>query len=92
MISTVVGMADHGLKVQEAIDAPRVHSQGNRTFIDSRVAPAVLEGLQALGHELVVQAVTPGELPFSRVSAVAVHDGSLTAGAGPAWNTAAGAL
>jgi gamma-glutamyltranspeptidase/glutathione hydrolase len=92
VISTVVGMADHGLKVQEAIDAPRVHSQGNRTFIDSRVAPEVLEGLQALGHELVVQAVTPGELPFSRVSAVAVHDGSLTAGAGPAWNTAAGAL
>jgi gamma-glutamyltranspeptidase / glutathione hydrolase len=92
VISTVVGMADHGLRVQEAIDEPRVHSQGNRTFIDSRVAPAVLSELQALGHELVVQAVTPGELPFSRVSAVAVQDGSLSAGAGPAWNTAAGGL
>jgi hypothetical protein len=52
----------------------------------------VLSGLEALGHELVVQAVTPGELPFSRVSAVAVQDGSLSAGAGPAWNTAAGGL
>jgi gamma-glutamyltranspeptidase / glutathione hydrolase len=92
VISTTVGIADHGMGVQAAIDAPRVHSQGNRTFIDARVGPEVLADLTTRGHELVVQAVTPGELPFSRVSAVAVEDGSLTAGAGPAWNTAAGGL
>ena len=32
------------------------------------------------------------QLAFSRVSAVAAHDGTLTAGAGPAWSTAVGGL
>jgi gamma-glutamyltranspeptidase/glutathione hydrolase len=92
VISTFVGVVDHGLGVQAAIDEPRVHSQGNRTFIDARVRSAVRKRLEQLGHELVIQTVTPGELPFSRVSAVSVDRGSLYAGAGPAWNTAAGGL
>jgi gamma-glutamyltranspeptidase/glutathione hydrolase len=92
VLSAMVGVVDHDLGVQAAIDAPRVHSQGNRTFVDARVRPAVRQRLRELGHELVVQAVTPGELPFSRVSAVAVDGDRLTAGAGPAWNTAAGGL
>jgi gamma-glutamyltranspeptidase / glutathione hydrolase len=93
VINTVVGIADHGLSVQTAIDEPRVHSQGNRTFIDTRVDPIVRDRLADLGHELVVQDVTPGELAFSRVSAIAVgEDGVISAGAGPAWTTAAGGL
>ena len=52
----------------------------------------VIAWLAEMGHELIVQATTPGELPFSRVSAVAVDDGNLTAGAGPSWSTAVGAL
>ena len=92
VINTIVGVVDHGLGVQAAIDAPRVHSQGHRTFIDARVPGAVRERLRALGHELVVQDVTPGELPFSRVSAVCADGATLTAGAGPSWSTAAGGL
>ena len=38
--------------------------------VDARVAPAERARLAALGHELVVQETTPGELPFSRVSAI----------------------
>jgi hypothetical protein len=48
--------------------------------------------LREMGHDVVVQEVTPGELAFSRVSAVSVEDGTMTAGAGPAWSTAVGAL
>jgi gamma-glutamyltranspeptidase/glutathione hydrolase len=99
VIATTVGVVDHRLGVQEAIDVPRVHSQGNRTFVDSRAAPDAIDGLRERGHDVVVQDVAPGELAFSRVSAVAVHDGdgdgdgvTLTAGAGPAWNTSAGGL
>jgi gamma-glutamyltranspeptidase len=81
------------MDVQAAIDEPRVHSQGAETYIDSRVPRAVRAELEAMGHTLVVQDVTPGELPFSRVSAVAVaEDGTLSAGSGPAWSTAAGGL
>jgi gamma-glutamyltranspeptidase/glutathione hydrolase len=92
VINTMVNVVDHRLGVQAAIDLPRVHSQGHRTFIDARVDPAVRERLRTMGHELVVQDVTPGELPFSRVSAVRAQHGLLTAGSGPAWSTAAGAL
>jgi gamma-glutamyltranspeptidase / glutathione hydrolase len=92
VVSTMVGHADHGLGPQAAIDVPRVHSQGNRTFVDSRASPEAIAGLRARGHDVVIQDVAPGELPFSRVSAVAVNGGRLSAGAGPAWNTAAGGL
>jgi gamma-glutamyltranspeptidase/glutathione hydrolase len=95
VIATTVGVVDHGLGVQAAIDVPRVHSQGNRTFVDSRAAPGAIAGLRERGHDVVVQDVAPGELAFSRVSAVAVDRGdgvTLSAGAGPGWNTAAGGL
>jgi gamma-glutamyltranspeptidase/glutathione hydrolase len=92
VINTTVGVVDHRLGVQAAIDLPRVHSQGNRTFVDSRVNAATVARLREMGHDVVLQDVTPGELAFSRVSAVAVDDGTMTAGAGPAWSTAVGAL
>jgi gamma-glutamyltranspeptidase/glutathione hydrolase len=93
VVSTLVAHVDHGLGVQAAIDLPRVHSQGDETTIDARVAPEVLEELRARGHTLAVQEVTPGERALSRVSAVAVGDGGvLTAGAGPSWSTAVGGL
>ncbi|HEX5192601.1 MAG TPA: gamma-glutamyltransferase [Solirubrobacteraceae bacterium] len=106
VIAAMVGYADHGLGPQAAIDVPRVHSQGNRTFVDSRAGPEAIAGLRARGHDVVVQDVAPGELPFGRVSAVAVARGDgddragggdrdrprLSAGAGPGWNTAAGGL
>ncbi len=93
VLHTTVNVLDHGLDVQAAIDEPRVHSQGNQTYVDSRVDPAVRERLGEIGHELVVQDTNPGSLAFSRVSAVVVDDdGTMTAGSGPAWNTAAGAL
>jgi gamma-glutamyltranspeptidase/glutathione hydrolase len=92
VINTMVNAVDHGLEIQAAIDQPRVYSQGNRTYIDARVPPKVRERLADIGHELVVQATTPGELPFSRVSAVRVDDRAITAGSGPAWSSAAGGL
>jgi gamma-glutamyltranspeptidase len=88
-----VAALEHGLPVQQAVDLPRVHSQGEDTYVDSRVDPEILAGLRERGHRLVVQDVTPGELAFSRVSAVAASaDGTLTAAAGPSWNTAAGGV
>jgi gamma-glutamyltranspeptidase/glutathione hydrolase len=93
VLSTSVNVLDHGLPVQAAIDAPRVHSQGHRTYVDSRVPPAVRARLAELGHELVAQETSPGSLAFSRVSALTVAaDGTMAAGSGPSWNTAAGAL
>jgi gamma-glutamyltranspeptidase / glutathione hydrolase len=93
VVNAMVNHVGYGMDIQQAIDAPRVHSQGAETYVDSRVPAAIRDELEAMGHTLVVQDVTPGELPFSRVSAVAVApDGTMTAGSGPAWTTAAGGL
>jgi gamma-glutamyltranspeptidase / glutathione hydrolase len=92
VLHTMVNAVDHDLPIQAAIDEPRVHSQGERTYVDRRVPASVRERLVEMGHELVVQDSTPGELAFSRVSAIRVEDGVAHAGAGPAWSTGAGGL
>jgi gamma-glutamyltranspeptidase len=93
VISATVATLEHGLSAREAVDLPRVHSQGDRTYVESRVDPEVVAGLRERGHQLVVQDVAPGELAFSRVSVVQVSgDGPMAAAAGPSWNTAAGGV
>lgn len=84
--------ADFGLSPQAAVDAPRVHCQGQETCVDARIAPEVREALSALGHNVVVQAESPGLNAFGRVNAIAVdRDGTMRAGTGPAWSSAAAA-
>ena len=92
VINTLVNHIDHGLPIQAAIDQPRVHSQGHRTHVEERVPAETVDRLRALGHEVVVKPVTPGEMPFGRVSAIAIRDGEISAGGGPSWSTAVGGL
>lgn len=85
---------DFGLGPQAAIDAPRVHCQDQQTFVDARIEPSVRDRLAALGHDVVVQAESPGLNAFGRVNAITRdgRDGILRAGSGPAWASAAAAL
>jgi gamma-glutamyltranspeptidase/glutathione hydrolase len=93
VLHAFVHTADFGLTVQPAIDAPRVHCQGEDTFVDARIPTKVRERLAAMGHRVVVQRDLPGANCFGRVCAVAIAaDGTLRAGSGPAWNSAAGGL
>jgi gamma-glutamyltranspeptidase/glutathione hydrolase len=83
---------DFGMGAQEAVDAPRVHCQGQETYVDPRIPPEVRDGLARLGHKVVVQGETPGVNAYGRVNAIVVNkDGTLRAGTGPAWGTAAAA-
>jgi gamma-glutamyltranspeptidase/glutathione hydrolase len=50
-----VGLIDHGLDVQEAIEAPRWYHESGRTLqLESRFPEQVRKGLAAKGHELQV--------------------------------------
>jgi gamma-glutamyltranspeptidase/glutathione hydrolase len=91
VLTTMIGHLAQGLGLQEAIDVPRVHNQGDETFVDSRIPPAVRERLAALGHRVVVEEEAPGITAFGRVSAVSRDpaSGVLRAGSGPAWSTGA---
>ena len=76
---------------QTAIDRPRVHCQGQETYVDARLPAAVGERLAALGHKVVVQREDPGLNPFGRVCAIAMDAQAVfSAGAGPSWGAASG--
>ena len=88
---TIVHALDFGMRLQEAVDAPRVHCQGQETFVDVRIPEAVRTRLAELGHDVVVQEEQPGTWYFGRVSAVRRDParGLLHAASGPAWSSGA---
>jgi gamma-glutamyltranspeptidase / glutathione hydrolase len=90
VLHAFVNHVDFGWPVQRAVDAPRVHCQGEATFVDSRIPLAVRERLRELGHLVVEQEESPAPVNFGRVGAVARDraTGELSAGSSPAWNTA----
>jgi gamma-glutamyltranspeptidase / glutathione hydrolase len=94
VLHALVNHIDFGMGIQEAVDCPRVHCQGEETYVDSRIPQAVREKLVELGHIVVEQDETPAPLNFSRVSAVARDPatGALSAGSSPPWNTAAAGI
>jgi gamma-glutamyltranspeptidase / glutathione hydrolase len=90
VLHAFVNHVDFGMPVQQAVDSPRVHCQGEETFVDSRIPLTVRERLRELGHVVVEQDETPAPINFSRVGAVAREraTGELSAGSSPSWNTA----
>lgn len=94
VLHTLLNSLDFGLPLQAAVDAPRVHCQGEATFVDSRIPPAVQAGLTHLGHQVVVQDEDVGVTSFGRVNAVQIDlaSGLRHAATGPAWATAAGGI
>lgn len=91
VLHAMVHALDFGMSIQAAIDAPRVHCQGEETFVDTRIPVAVQEALADLGHHVVAQEEGPGATNFARVSGIFIDPatGLLHAGSGPAWSTAA---
>jgi gamma-glutamyltranspeptidase/glutathione hydrolase len=91
VLHTLIHTVDFGMGIQAAVDAPRVHCQGDDTFVDARIATPVRDALAALGHSVVVQRDLPGVNAFGRVAAVRVDPatGALHAGSFPPWATAA---
>jgi gamma-glutamyltranspeptidase/glutathione hydrolase len=48
-----VNVLDHGLGVEEAVAAPRVHLHEDVLHLEAGVAPAVAEELAAMGYQTV---------------------------------------
>ena len=91
VLHAFMNVVDHRMRIQRAIDHPRVHCQGRETYVDGRIPATVRRRLARAGHEVVVVEEDPGTLHFGRVAAVTrePRSGVLRAGAGPVWRTAA---
>ncbi|WP_434055985.1 MAG: gamma-glutamyltransferase [Roseibium sp.] len=52
-MQAIVNLIDHGMSLQEAVEAPRIWTQGQEVEIEKPLAP-VAEGLSQKGHEVKV--------------------------------------
>ena len=52
IFQAIVNVVDHGMNLQEAVEAPRLWSNGNATLIESSADSAVVTQLEAMGHKI----------------------------------------
>ena len=56
----LVNVIDHGMSLQEAVEAPRLWTQGQTVELEAAYAESVGDGLAALGHDIGVVANVAG--------------------------------
>ena len=90
VLHTFMNRVDHGMRLQAAVDHPRVHCQGGETIVDPRIPEPVRHRLRGAGHEVIEHPEAPGGWPYGRVCAVAwdPRRKRFEGGAGPSWQTA----
>ena len=73
-------LVDLGLGPQAAVEAPRLHTEGEDLFVDDRVGTRVLAALRRMGHRVVAQTETYSTFYFARPQVIQVTDRWLVAG------------
>lgn len=74
VLQAVVNVVDHGMSLQEAVEAPRVWTQGQELEVEAAVGDEVRAGLAARGHHVVPVAHVAGGMGAIAFEA----DGTLT--------------
>jgi gamma-glutamyltranspeptidase len=88
----VVGMADHGLGAQQALELPRILGGGRVMQIEDGFSPAMLRQLEAMGHAFQPISLM-GELRMGYGAAVLIRDdGTVEAGGDPRRSGAGAAV
>jgi gamma-glutamyltranspeptidase / glutathione hydrolase len=72
MYQVIVNVVDYGLSLQEAISAPRMHSEGRVTEISTRFPDEVIDHLERIGHEVVRREETLSATYFARPNGVMI--------------------
>jgi gamma-glutamyltranspeptidase/glutathione hydrolase len=82
ILQIVVNVVSHGLPVEEAISAPRVHLEGDQLNLEGGIDSAVVDELEERGYDVVRWSDV--NLYFGGASAVTLEpDGSLEAAGDP---------
>jgi len=74
VLQAVLNVVDHGMSLQEAVEAPRVWTQGQELEVEEAVSDDVRAGLAARGHQVVPVAHVAGGMGAIAFEA----DGTLT--------------
>ena len=76
-LQALVNLIDHGMELQEAVEAPRVWTEGPVLEVEHGIPADVRQGLEARGHTLKVMPTVAGGM-----NAIEFHDdGSMTGAA-----------
>lgn len=75
-MQAVINLIDHGMSLQEAVEAPRLWTQGQTVEVEEGFAPAVREALRERGHDVVTVPHVGGGM-----NAIAFHDDGTMTGA-----------
>jgi gamma-glutamyltranspeptidase/glutathione hydrolase len=76
----IINVLHHGDGPQEAVNALRVHDEGNGTLVDARVPQVVREELVRMGHRVVATEETLGSAAFGRFNAISIDGNDLRGG------------
>ena len=52
VLQAIVNVIDHGMSLQEAVEAPRVWTQGQSLEVEVGIRPGVRKRLQTMGHDV----------------------------------------
>jgi gamma-glutamyltranspeptidase/glutathione hydrolase len=76
-LQALINLIDHGMSLQEAVEAPRVWTEGNALEVESAVPDGVRSSLRSMGHEVAAVPTVAGGM-----NAIHFHDdGTLTGAA-----------
>src|SRR5690348_14805992 len=59
-MQALINLIDHGMSLQEAVEAPRVWTEGNALEVEQAIPEAVRVKLRAMGHQVVEMATVGG--------------------------------
>ncbi|MBV8192037.1 MAG: gamma-glutamyltransferase, partial [Alphaproteobacteria bacterium] len=77
VLQALLNLIDHGMSLQEAVEAPRIWTEGPVLEVEHGVKPEVRDGLAARGHNVQVMPTVAGGM-----NAIQFHDdGSMTGAA-----------
>src|SRR5258708_21694932 len=76
-LQALVNLIDHGMSLQEAVEAPRVWTEGNALEVEPAVPESVRTRLTSLGHQVVAMATVAGGMNAIQFNG----DGSMTGAA-----------
>jgi gamma-glutamyltranspeptidase/glutathione hydrolase len=75
-MQALINLIDHGMSLQEAVEAPRVWTEGNALEVEPAIPGAARERLRAMGHDVVEMATVAGGM-----NAIQFHEDGTMSGA-----------
>ncbi|HTC96109.1 MAG TPA: gamma-glutamyltransferase [Bradyrhizobium sp.] len=76
-MQALINLIDHGMSLQEAVEAPRVWTEGNALEVEQAIPEAVREKLRAMGHRVAPMPTVGGGMNAIQFNS----DGSLSGAA-----------